>query len=99
MSLSSREELARELARLRDDCDEAIDSALSVAAITSGAINWANLHCCSAQKVLELDGDGIGEFYRVEIEEASPDAGELSEYVTKALAAKGWTNVEVATEW
>ncbi len=66
-----------------------------VAAIESdvgGPVNWGDLRCVSAELYIDDDGD-CG--YRVYIEEASPDAMELRDWVTKRLVESGYSGVGV----
>lgn len=59
------------------------------------AVNWADLHCVSAEYRLDNQGD---EYFSVLIEEASPDADELIVFLTQVLKDNGYT-VEVETAW
>ena len=62
----------------------------------SDAINWANLNV--VQVVYCVSSDGC-EWYTVEVEEASPEAIKLHEYLYKHLG-EGWgANIEIRTEW
>lgn len=61
-----------------------------------GAINWGDLGCMDALHQENVHGESN---YRVIIQEASPDAYHLQEYVAKTLAERGFINVEVDTEW
>lgn len=58
-------------------------------------VNWADLHCVSAEWYFDDEGN-TG--YRVYIEEASPDAINFRNAVNDELFARGW-DVEVITEW
>jgi hypothetical protein len=57
-----------------------------------GAVNWADLACTDVAISL------LDEVVTVTIEEASPDANELREFVSTELSKVGH-NVRVQTEW
>jgi hypothetical protein len=61
-----------------------------------GAINWGDLGTTDAQHCIDVSGRT---FFRIIIEEASPDASELRDFVSKRLAEEGWQNVDVELEW
>ena len=60
-----------------------------------GGVNWADLKCCDAEFVIDLDGE---EHYRVTVDEVSPDEYELASYVQQGLL-KEFGYIEVLTEW
>lgn len=62
----------------------------------SDAINWADLRCVDVERVTSLNGS---EFWRVVIEECSPTSSQLREHVQEYLRVRGFTNLEVVTEW
>lgn len=64
--------------------------------LSRGAVNWADLHCVAALRVVD-DEDRTS--YRVEIEEVAPDASDLQRFVHQKLEAEGFFNIEVYTEW
>ena len=82
------------LQHLRRLTNEALHAA--EAAGIADAVNWGDLSCVEAALVLTDEGRS---YYRVMIEEASPDAYKLGVYVRDWLAKRGWTDVEVLTEW
>lgn len=84
----------RRLQHLRRLTNDALDAA--EAAGIEDAVNWGDLSCVEAALVLTDEGRS---YYRVMIEEASPDAYHLGVYVRNWLAKHGWTDVEVLTEW
>jgi hypothetical protein len=85
----------RSLTELRRLADEALD--LSRVEIKSrGPVNWADLHVIEVAEVIPDFGN---KYFIVRIEEASPDANELQRFIGNSLAAKGWSGVEVLTEW
>ena len=55
------------------------------------AINWGDLGIASMER--------MGNAWSVTIEEASPDAYHLKEYLLLWLKRWGWNNVVIATEW
>ncbi len=84
------------LPQLRIDTDLIIKSLL-VTKHLKGAINWGDLYCSEAQLVHNDDGS---RWYRVVVEEAAPEACELTGYVLEKLVALGWPDsTEVSTEW
>ena len=82
------------LQHLRRLANDALDAA--EAAGIEDAVNWGDLSCVEAALVLTDEGRS---YYRVMIEEASPDAYKLGVYVRDWLAKRGWTDVEGLTEW
>ena len=87
-------EQQRRLQHLRQLANDALDAA--DAAGIEDAVNWGDLSCVEA--ALGQTDEGR-RYYRVMIEEASPDAYKLAVYVRDWLAKRGWTDVEVLTEW
>lgn len=64
---------------------------------SSDAVNWGDLGCYNARWF--RDSDGI-EGAEVEISEASPDgAFFFRQWVQEQLAARGYLDVSVKTEW
>lgn len=74
-----------------------VDNACSIAKNygVGGAINWADLGC---SHVATREGDDGSVVYRVYVEEASPEAVELKEFIEDHLETQGHT-VDVVTEW
>lgn len=72
-------------------CREAYKRRISI----YGAVNWADLHCVSAEYRLADRGD---EFFAVQIEEAAPDAINLIEFIRGDLERQGF-KAEVEVEW
>lgn len=64
--------------------------------IGNGPINWGDLHCAGAVSGVNDDGEQVCVVW---IEEASPEAHELRDYVYDGLVADGWDGVEVILEW
>ena len=58
--------------------------------LTDEAVNWGDLHCTEVIKEKEI--------YRLIIEEALGDCGNLCKYITKFMNGWGW-NVEIEAEW
>ena len=58
--------------------------------LTYEAVNWGDLHCTEVIKEKEI--------YRLIIEEALGDCGNLCKYITKFMNGWGW-NVEIEAEW
>ncbi len=61
-----------------------------------GGVNWADLKCSDVEYVQSVHGE---QYYRVTVDEVSPDEDELRTYVADYLKEKGFENVEVVTEW
>ena len=61
------------------------------------AVNWAALKCNEAQLVIPQEGTP---FWRVCIDEASPEAHQFATAIAEGLKRWGWLPyVEVTTEW
>lgn len=88
--------MAYNLKLLRAATNNAIDAARTAVPAISGAINWGNLRCVSAEHWRNDEG---AEGYRVWIEEAAPECSELHRGVAAHLAAAGFNDIEVITEW
>ena len=58
--------------------------------LTDEAVNWGDLHCTEVIKEKEI--------YKIIIEEALGDCGNLCKYITKFMNGWGW-NVEIEAEW
>lgn len=89
---------ARDLARVGN---AAIEQASTEKLIRG--VNWADLGVRSVQRVEELtDRFDVNSFWRILIEEASPDASELHRAVYDRIKADGRFDgheIEVSTEW
>lgn len=89
--------MLRRLRELEGRTDEILHAAREERERPGGAVNWgANVCCFQAEDWIAEDGS---RGQRVWIQKASPDATELQEYVRKALAERGFLNIEVRTEW
>jgi hypothetical protein len=60
------------------------------------AVNWGNLGCVDVRRWSDISGD---EGITVYIEEADPSAYLLQSIIREHLAAHGYPNIEVVTEW
>lgn len=77
--------------------DKVIDLAMDVkSAFGKEAINFADLCCVDAARVVHWDGT---ERDMVVIAEAAPECPVFAAFVAHHLAEAGWTDVEVRTEW
>lgn len=91
----------REAERQRTDLDairraaDAILDGLDPAAFNE-PINWGDLGAVCAMQCVDERGH---RWVRVEIEEAAPGCEKLCVAVADGLAAQGWPDVEVMTEW
>lgn len=85
-----------QLESLKQATDDAIRAAHRKRREISGAINWADLHCLQAAWVVT---DDEYDYAEVTIEEASPECSEFHAFIHKYLAAHGWPDVSVVTEW
>lgn len=86
-------EVMERLKNIKDAVEEILECADRSG--IDGAINWADLHCVEAMHCVNHDGY---EWDEVLIEEASPDAADLCNYVGKELLKIG-LSVVVKTEW
>ena len=84
-----------QLKELRAACNSALEQIKASDARPSGAINWADLRCVSAEWVIDDSG---AEFPQVFIEEAEPGALELCSAIAAALEGR-WPGVRVVAEW
>ena len=76
---------------LRQAVEAVLRTAREDAAALTEAINWGDLHC----RDVERADDG----WRVWVSEASPEATRFQAYLQRKLAALGWADVEMRTEW
>jgi len=79
------------ISHIRTIVDEACFEAKHVEPRIQGAINWGDLGCAAV-------GTKDSGYYAV-VEEADAGNYELQKYILDALAAQGFENVEVTTEW
>lgn len=77
-------------------CEEAVAELGENESFTHQAVNWASLVCNDAECYLNSSGQ---RGFRVTISEASPDAGIFRQYVADALTTRGYSDIEVITEW
>ena len=75
---------------------EALDKAKEMQESFEGAINWGDLRCSAAMRLLFDDGSWE---YEVLIEEAAPENSSLHAYVSEYLGSCGYSNVSVRSEW
>jgi dihydrofolate reductase len=59
-------------------------------------VNWGTVLVIDTYVCINLEGEG---WYEVLVCEASPDAGELSNFISDYIARHGFDGVEVRTEW
>ena len=76
----------------QDACEEACDHT-----DIAGAVNWGDLSCRDAEYYVASVGLSTG--YRVYIEEASPSASELRDFIFEYLGDRGYKEVEVILDW
>jgi len=60
----------------------------------SWSVNWGDLHCVD---VVWMDTLHSGQFWRIEIEEASPKASSLQAFVSRYLMDRGYASIVIAT--
>jgi len=66
----------------------------------SGAINWADLHVVEIEEITPVWPSPQRAYWRLTIEEASPNSGDLCTVVSEALFARFPEHeIEVVTEW
>ena len=61
-----------------------------------GAINWGDLHCAHAYFGVD---ENAKPHYLVVIEEAAPGEYDFCRHIAQELAARGWPDIEISTEW
>lgn len=91
--------MASELMRVTfQNLREITEDALQAACLKDlpGPVNWGDLRCVEVSYVVRDEGRP---YFNVLIEEASPDASELQQFVLDAIARRGYMNVEVETAW
>lgn len=89
-----------EATRLKRVVDEALKEARKRPddeRVRMGAINWGDLWCIDVEERKSLLTDTV--FIAVVIEEASPDAQGLQQFVGDWLDQRGYKQVYVSTEW
>ena len=64
--------------------------------LKNAGVNWGDIGCYSAETYQDSRGDSG---YRVNLEEASPDAWEFRAFIREYLWSHGFPDVEVRTEW
>src|SRR3990167_5558619 len=78
---------------IRHLVDAACDSALHQKELfTRESINWGDLGCSAIEYCIDEEGDT---FFRVVVEEASPSARGLADFVDKYLEAHGYDSDEL----
>ena len=83
------------LVKLRTATDQIV-SQIKPQDFPNAAINWGDLGCHAAY----LGVDEQGNVHNlVIIDEASPAEYPICKYLADQLAAQGWPDVEVATQW
>lgn len=92
---AKRARLVNTLKRLRSDT-EAILNQFNLERTIDGSINWADLHCVAA--IYVMDDCGFTQL-RVEIQEVAPGEMVLITPVSEALKKRGWSDIDVVTEW
>lgn len=92
LGLTPRERLKR----LRADADAACEAARGDSACRRDAVNWADFGCSIAEGYITDEGDSGT---RVILEEAAPDCGNVQGFVHRYLRDRGWSEIEVVTEW
>lgn len=84
------------LMKLIEATDKVIHLAFNVKKAFCEPINWADLQCVAAGRMVRWNGD---EYDVVHIEEASPECPIFQTFVNEHLARAGYPDVEVRTEW
>jgi hypothetical protein len=85
-----------DLTRLYEAANKACVSAFEMSHTIKGAINWADLGCTEARSWTNHHGE-TG--YSLIIEEASPDAYELAQFIQAELDKAGFKIIEIQLEW
>lgn len=85
-----------ELKAIRKATDEILSQLTPDSFDRSEAVNWGDLSCVEVQHYTNDRGEsGV----RAVIKEADPSAHRLSNLVAVELHKRGWSGVEVSTEW
>lgn len=98
------EQIKSELQTLRQQAEKAVCSLRERKETIPDAVNWARISCFGAEKIIDDEGS---EYFRILIDECSPDAlifkGELLKEVVKILSEEqsGLYNrhIEVLMSW
>lgn len=90
------QEILNQLNKLKADTQEVILLLSTNPEARREAVNWRAVNCYTAEKVTDEDGN---EFFRVWIDECSPEAVNFQQLVRTALLERNWQNVRVHTEW
>ena len=86
---------SEKLTKLRSATDDAI-GVIESGVRPRGPVNWADLSCLEVAWVLPDDGEP---YAHVVIEEAAPEATEFCQAIKEELERRGFSGVEVVTEW
>ena len=85
---------------LRRTVEEAISAAEKDGCAAHEAINWSDLHCTEVRNVRVLyPPDQQYEYIEILIEEASPFCADFKTFLYEELRKKGFTGVQIVTEW
>lgn len=90
------EPVSVDLAALRAAANEACAVAVANRTAIGGAVNWTELHCTEALR--SVSDQGVVS-YSVLISEASPDAAPLQQAIAAELVRRGFSDIDVVTEW
>ena len=85
-----------DLGQLYDAANKACEAAFENKIGITGAINWGDLGCTDARSWRNYLGE-TG--YSVIIEECSPDAYELAQFIQTELENAGFEIIEIQLEW
>ncbi len=88
--------MRKKLKKLREAADAACKKAADMPHRFDEAINWADLGCYAAYRVMPEEGRP---FYQVWIAEADPVCPRFQAWVREQLRQAGFDEVEVLTEW
>lgn len=81
--------------KLEAIANEACKAAKDSDDLKEQAVNWGDLWCVNVEWVCTKEN----EYWRVTIDEASPDAWKFKEFIQQYLFANGYPDTQVETEW
>jgi hypothetical protein len=85
-----------DLRKLYDAANKACEAAFEKRTAIVGAINWGDLGCTDARSWTNHLGE-TG--YSIIIEECSPDAYELAQFIQAELEKDGFKIIDIQLEW
>jgi len=93
-----------QMKKLISDTNNIINKAQKEKKKIQEAINWGDLGCLHfveeiTKYYFNINPPAAEKFYRITIEEASPECYEFQSFIKEELLKLGYKNIEVTTEW